>query len=448
MSSTPLLSRSVAAFEVMLLVMGGDYLWPAFYHYTHPPLVLVAVTASYAALLYGFAWLTFRAWPVGTVWVLDFLSLQLFGLVALRTVRRLKLFDGVLPLPLKLGLVLACIGGALWLLRRQGLTHRGRLLNGVMVAGVMFTLAPFVAVGLTAKALSFPLQAGSQAAPNVAIILLDELGDAASAPIVAALTRQGLQVRHKSLAPLGANTVNVIPALLTGRDFSNAQPCSLSAICSDANILDFSLMSSLEPQLDIVGFHHPYCKLAGLRFCHQAISPSFENPFVWFACSMISSAYRRPVGLCNRQLLTVPQMNASRRDIEQAAASAPFWRQGGVLYVHIPLPHPPGPSGSASLDADYAANLVNAAGYIDTLGARLRAAFGDRFALVISSDHALRPEVWCAMARYAAGDCHLRTEFMSRQVPLLVAAPAPPPTLDGINNMFEAADLLRAVRRY
>ncbi|GAB2853426.1 hypothetical protein GCM10027277_22270 [Pseudoduganella ginsengisoli] len=431
----------------MLLVMGGDYLWPALYHYTHPPLILVAVTASYAALLYGFARLASRAWPLGTVWVLDFLSLQLFGLVALRSMRRLKLLDGALPLPLKLALVVGTVGGALWLLRRLGKAYRVRMLNGILAAGVMFTLAPFAAVELTAETRTFPLRAGSQAAPNVAIILLDELGDAASAPIAAALTRQGLQVRHKSLAPLGANTVNVIPALLTGRDFSNAQPCSLSAICSDTNILDFSRMSSLEPQLDIIGFHHPYCRIVGLRFCHKTISPSFEDPFVWFACSMMSSAYRRPIGLCDRRLLTVSQMNAARRDIEQAAASAPFWRQGGVLFVHIPLPHPPGPSGSASLDADYAANLVSAADYIDALSARLRVAFGDRFALVISSDHSLRPEVWCPMARYATGDCRLRPEFMSRQVPLLVATPALPPPLDGINNMFEAADLLRAARR-
>lgn len=443
----PALARSVAVLVLLLLALCADFIWGALYHYAYEPLVLAGVLAAYAALFcalaYGAARLIGHA-PAR--WLLDFASLQLFAYLAMNVVRRLAPGAGTLAPAFKVLLVLASLGAALWLLMRAGHALRLRLVTAMGVASVLFLLTPPLAVALMAPALAFPLApVGAAAAPPVLVLLLDELGDQAAQPLHDALQQRGLSVVRRAVAPPGENTVNAIPALLTGRDFGAAQACSLSAVCSGAQMLDFARMRSAEPRLDIVGFHHPYCRIGGLRYCHQALTPGIENPFAWFGCVLVKAVARRAIDACDRRLLTVRQVNAARADILDAVGRAPFWREGGVLFVHHPLPHPPARAEGQSLDTAYAANLAEAAQLAASLAQRLEASFGRRYAMVITSDHPLRPAVWCAMARYAAHGCAVRPAFADSRVPLLLAMPAAELAsgLDGVGDPWALVNRLR-----
>lgn len=437
--------RSVLALIALLLVQCSDYLWGAVYHHAHPAWVLGVVVLVYALLFGVLVWLACRlVTPARTLWLLDFLSLQLFFYFVLVTMRRLHMFEGALSLPLKLALAGASVGAGGWLLWRSDSALRARINSALIGAAALFALTPPLVAAVSAAPSVFPVRAaGMPDAPNVLVILLDELGDQAAAPVVDALRRQGLQVSRAALAPLGENTVNVIPAMLTGKDFGAAQPCSASAICSGDAILDFSRMRSVEPRMDIVGFHHPYCAIAGLRSCYQALTPSIENPFVWFGCVLLKATTRISTAACDWRLLTVAQVGAARRELLAAAARAPFWREGGVLFVHVPLPHPPGKRDGANLDQDYEANLLDAAALVESLAVRMRQSFGARHALVISSDHPLRPKVWCAMARYAAAGCAVRPAFVDTRIPLLVATPGAAPPGAVARGIFGAVNQLR-----
>jgi hypothetical protein len=84
---------------------------------------------------------------------------------------------------------------------------------------------------------------------------------------------------------------------------------------------------------------------------------------------------------------------------------APFWRLGGLLYVHVPLPHPAGELPRRSLKAEYEANVEQAVDMVDALLLRVRARFGRDFEIDVTADHLLRVELWCQIPVYAGPDC-------------------------------------------
>lgn len=439
--------RSVCAFLALLLVQCSEFVWGALYHHAHPAWVLGAVIGAYALVFAGGAWLACRLISAQRVGVLlDFLSLQMGALFALGILRRLQLVEGALGMPVRLALAAGSAGLAVWLLRRADGALRARIGNAMIVASALFVLSPPLMAAFMAAPGLLPVSATTNpAAPPVLVLLLDELGDRSAAPVAAALVGAGLQVRHTALAPLGENTVNVIPAMLTGKDFSAAQPCSTTAICNAGQILDFARLRSAEPRMNIVGFHHPYCAIEGLRYCYQALTPSIANPAIWFGCVLLKATTRRSPGACENRLLSVDQVEAARGELLAAAGRAPFWREGGVLFVHVPLPHPPGRRDGPTLDQDYAANLADAGTLVASLALRMRQSFGAQHAIVVSSDHPLRPRVWCAMARYKVAGCALRAEFIDDRIPLLVATPGPIPAQVSASDLFSTVNALRAL---
>jgi hypothetical protein len=81
--------------------------------------------------------------------------------------------------------------------------------------------------------------------------------------------------------------------------------------------------------------------------------------------------------------------------------------------------------GIGTLDANYAANLEIARTLVAGYATRLRERFGNRFSIVITSDHPLRT-YWCEDEWYGAALCATRPGFRDDMVPLIVASPEAP----------------------
>jgi hypothetical protein len=108
--------------------------------------------------------------------------------------------------------------------------------------------------------------------------------------------------------------------------------------------------------------------------------------------------------------------------MERDLFGAPFWSKGGLLYVHLLLPHPPSVSGETQLADAYAANVARAKELVfDVLGRLGQGPSRDDFALVITSDHHLRSEVWCKVEPYVRHDCQLPAEMLTAEIPFIVA---------------------------
>jgi hypothetical protein len=226
------------------------------------------------------------------------------------------------------------------------------------------------------------------------------------------------------LASAGINTTNVIPAMFSGRHFERAQPCGRSTICSGTTFIDFSRIRVERQDVHVTGLLHPYCDIEGLQSCFQlAQRHAYGNAYRGLLAFYLQRIWpplaealhsADPPGMVREYL---------RRQREFIDASR-FWLDGGVLYAHLYLPHPPGLDGPTTLDVDYAANIGAAAQLVRDFAARLKYSFGDRFTIVITSDHPLRG-TWCPSPSYPASECTLRPEFTSEKVPLIVATPMP-----------------------
>jgi hypothetical protein len=354
-------------------------------------------------------------------------------------------------------------GLGLWLARRLSDGAWRRLARATGVASIAFVGAAYLLVNAGADAVAWPppARADSGAAPsasgrmrsaprNVVFILLDELGDTAAPPVARAIAEAGFSIASKSLDAAGADTINVIPAMFTRKNFDHAAPCGISAICSGTHVLDFSRIHVTRPDVDVVGLYHPYCRIPGLRSCFQLEGPqTFENPYLRLL-NVYLARLGRPI------LDSDPEAPASgagkQGDVDRmvdAMMQAPFWRSGGVLYAHLPLPHPPSLSGWHSLDADYAANIEVAAALVSRVSSAARRRFGDEVRIVVTADHALRPRIWCSDSvfnGYHGQGCALRPEFRATKVPLIVGG-APPTRLDAITSNRDVFDAITLPRQ-
>ncbi|MDG1109601.1 MAG: hypothetical protein P8N60_13155 [Burkholderiaceae bacterium] len=167
----------------------------------------------------------------------------------------------------------------------------------------------------------------------------------------------------------------------------------------------------------VIGFHHPYCSIKGLADCFQGESPVDDNAFIGFGCYWMGR-----VGIllefCGEESLSPKIVNRQRATMLSRIDNSEFWSNGGLLYLHILSPHPPGISNNESLDSAYSENVADAASIVLKLSERLNYKFPTGFQLFISTDHPLRPNVWCGTQRYV-GKCDVRKSFISTSVPLI-----------------------------
>jgi len=312
----------------------------------------------------------------------------------------------------------------------------------------LFVASQPVIAAITAPTVSWPqAHKGTSGGRDVTVfLLLDELNASAAGPVVDALAKAGRGVTIKSLLPVGDATAKVVPAMFSGRRFPDAKPCGLDTVCSGAQVLDFSKVVASRPDVDVVGFYEPYCAIRGLRSCVQLApsSPALEGERWWCA------ALRRSAWLSQRAGSETDHRCAELggrtwarmvSDVEQAIERAPVWREGGFLYAHVPLPHPPG-EGHGSLVTHYAYNLERAVHLVDRIAARAAREPERRYTIVVFSDHPLRSSVWCASNQYRHNGCPLPAELVDDKVPLIVAGEVPKAfhTITENKDVFRLAD--------
>lgn len=307
---------------------------------------------------------------------------------------------------------------------------RWRLLRrAVTVAALVFVFSQPVLASWRAADVPWPRPAGNVPAdaridaPEVTVVvLLDELSARAAGPIADAMERSGQPVLRRSLKPAGDGTAKVVPALLSQLTFNESKPCGSHMLCSGSNVLDFDRIHASRPDIDIVGFYMPYCRIAGLRSC-EVLAPSqpYLEPRRW-RCA----ALRRSERLARFEGPAMQERCAALNGevwadlgarVESTLWRAPVWTQGGLLFVHAPLPHPPGEGGAGTLDQHYRANLAKAARLIGAMTDRL-AAQHRSYTLIVFSDHPLRAKFWCQSTQYRA-TCPIGEDLQDEDVPLL-----------------------------
>ncbi|WP_047244052.1 sulfatase-like hydrolase/transferase [Chromobacterium subtsugae] len=292
----------------------------------------------------------------------------------------------------------------------------------VIAAALLFALTPY-ALLMSDQAGAYPVfslaspYALASPSRNTLAILLDETGPEFTAPLLKAAQERQLRWASVVVPAAGANTVNAIPAMLTGKRFDNVAPCGPSWLCSPTRSLDFGQLYAGRPDLDIVGFWHPYCAIRGLRYCRRIAGVFYPPPARSFLCS---PPYLPALLNCRP---AAGSRDAAVDRLLAAAYAAPFWREGGMLYLHLPLPHPSMET-RENLRSHYLANLADASQVLGQLLDKMRSRFGDDFSVIVTSDHPLRTEGWCRPEReYHAADCGLGLPANRKRVPFIVISP-------------------------
>lgn len=305
------------------------------------------------------------------------------------------------------------------------------------VATFLFVVSQPIVASVRAQPISWPerrtisaIAANSDTKAVTVFLLLDELNAKSSAPIVEALSKTGREVRFKELVPIGDATAKVVPAMFSGVPFPDAKPCGLDTICSGASVLDFSKVFASRPDVDVVGFYEPYCAIRGLRSCARLApaSPVMEGSRWWCAALRRSAwlsdfAGRKADTECSG--LGGATWAGMVTGVEQAIAAAPVWKEGGFLFAHVPLPHPPGAEAGEPLDRHYLSNLERATRLVARIVSELAREPNRRFTIVVFSDHPLRPAVWCGSMQYRRNGCPLAPELVDDKVPLIAAGDIP-----------------------
>lgn len=329
--------------------------------------------------------------------------------------------------------VLACTVASVALLLWVGPAQWRKARLAIVVAALLFVASGLVLGQLRAKSIAWP--AGFQAQDAAAdagrvatlIVLLDELNARNAGPIVNALQQLGLQVHVKAVLSVGDGTAKVVPALFTGVLFPEPRPCGLTTICSGNQALDFGRIQATRPDIDVVGFYHPYCAIQGLRFCaRQAVGLAAFDSHRW-QCGLWRRLGWPAVGNaddCRASAVGVWR-NLSERLLDDLR-QAPTLQRGGVLFAHLPLPHPPGHATDGTLAQHYDANLQRAASAVSSMvGTAIQAKLAVR--VLIFSDHPLRQQSWCkGYPGFFTGACVPLDRLTDDKVPLIVAGTSTP----------------------
>jgi hypothetical protein len=262
---------------------------------------------------------------------------------------------------------------------------------------------------------------------NLLVVILDETSPEYASGFVQDLTQAHLHVASADVAAAGNNTLNAIPSMLSGTRHDDVAPCTATALCGAQNF-QFAALNASWKKTDIVGFYHPYCAIGGLRSCHRQENGSTDSSSVNFGLYMLWCGQFNRGGLlpfCDRGAPYAAAAARTKKSMIARIDHSPFWRDGGLMVVHYPLPHPSMIRSAVPLRAEYESNIAEARFMVSRLTERLTSSFASDFTLVITSDHALRTAMWCASPEYAKAGCADGLPPDHGLVPFIVASPKP-----------------------
>ena len=275
-------------------------------------------------------------------------------------------------------------------------------------------------------------------------LLLDEMNAKAAQPLVAMLLSEGLHVDFRPIRSAGEHTLLAVPAMFIKKDFAQARPCSFTSVCSDRAVLDFGRVRASRDDIDVVGFFHPYCAMQGLRSCAQ-ITPrtaAMRDVQRW-RCAVLrrlKSINSSGQADCDRE-----QFDAWKAFVDESVGAlwaVPAWKQGGFVFAHLPLPHPPGPFAGVRLNDAYASNVERATNLVRDLYRRIPTAGFSRVTIVVFSDHPLRLPLWCSNPLYAGSACGIDPNLSDTHTPLIVASTAVLPELTDVETNAQIFDVV------
>jgi hypothetical protein len=305
-----------------------------------------------------------------------------------------------------------------------------RLCLALAVMGAIWTFTPLVrdmAAARTANASYEVLNGGVAIQRDLkanVVLVLDEFSPEYSDAITEELRNLGLSVSYGEPEKAGKDTTNAIPAMMTGSVFEDVSPCSSSSLCG-SNYIDFTSINAASDNVDVVGFWHPYCAISNLRSCYRVEVPYFAAELDLAA---IASSLARELPVIrlfarardSKADKDEQTQQMTRQLIRSSALSAPFWDEGGILYVHYLGPHPTGGGHEMSLETHYKSNLSDAAALTSEIAQKLVSRFGEEFNLVVTSDHPLR-SIWCEHPQYQSPTCMNGIAIEGQYVPYITA---------------------------
>ena len=372
----------------------------------------VALAAAVAMLLI-WGWLRWRGKPAN-----GWLSALCLGTTAGAWLQIQSL--PMLPSGLRVTLLLtALLTPAIILACSRNAALLGRIGLALFTFATLFTVSGIGLARFWSSDSTWPrVSAEVQRDMDRVYLLLDESNADIYGPFVAFARGQQLPVLDSTTLPLGRDTAEVVPQWFSNHHGTNWRPCTATAVCAPDAAVDFARISASRPDIDVVGFYFPYCSMKGLRSC-EAPWTSWATTFDGRLCD-----WAKTPGF--RNIVSPDRCAADAADGKGRLATEllthywrlPFWRDGGMVFAHLPIPHPPNAHHAASLDQDYRAGVKQANDIaIETLKrliARQRP-----FELAIFSDHPLRVASWCA--RYWPSDDSCTTVAQStKRIPRIV----------------------------
>jgi hypothetical protein len=272
--------------------------------------------------------------------------------------------------------------------------------------------------------------------------------------------RQEALFAFNAYAP-ARRTIEALPGYLTGRVYREAVPAGpaqlrlFPAAGGEPELLQPSRtilgrLAAEGARVAVVGWYHPYCRL----FAEAAVDCAWEAAPATAPLVLHEIASREPLPRTVayllsdhplERLLPAPVKKASRRTRSQLELTVAARRHGEILtrlapeairkgadasydfvFVHLPVPHPPGiaaeapaaapeaPSGIAYLD-----NMMMADRFVGMLRNALESAGQwDSSHVIVTSDHGLRP-LWADRPEWVGG-AQLLERGDPRRVPLIV----------------------------
>lgn len=280
------------------------------------------------------------------------------------------------------------------LLPRVDAAEWARWRRAALAAALIFVLAsPLMAAWRAPRLSLLPPVADGQRIPTI-WMLLDETGSPAIDQLSRPLRELGLSVQTSAIPSGGVNTLDVVPSIVRRASLGPATaPCGPATVCAGLQSLAFGAVDVGRPGVDLIGFHHPYCAMGGWRSCTLDDQRAQSWSLQWQELACVWRRWRGE-GLSCEQAVAAHSLRWRARSV-QALWDAPFWTEGGDVFIHLLLPHlPASDQPMPSVAAAYEANLVRASELLGEVGARLRARF-PQFRLVVFADHALRPHEGC-----------------------------------------------------
>ena len=266
------------------------------------------------------------------------------------------------------------------------------------------------------------------AAKRVVVLLFDELDYRAafsSRPTGLRLPELD-RLREESVFavkafPAQSETMLSIPAILSDRDVATATHFSSAdlKLISGNSTVEWSRVPNLFSQLrsrgvrtGLVGWYHPYCRILGNSLDECFYEPCvFDHPELKFALPVLTNMRLN----ARRMLATIPPSRLFEQsvvvslperireyvEIHRHALAAAKDKTLGFVFLHYPIPHPPGIFDlvhdrlSPGKTHPYVDNLA----LVDRSLGELRAAMEqagvwDSTTLVVTSDHPLRVPAW------------------------------------------------------